>query len=96
MKHLPLPMLAAALSIAGQTPPPARAQAAEWTIEKLIDIKHPSNPVWSPDGRHIAFIWDRAGVSNLYLADAGGQGAQPVALTRFPEGQLTALFWSHD
>ena len=72
------------------------AQAAPLTIEKLIDIKHPSNPAWSPDGRKVAFIWDRAGVSNLYLADASGPSRQPAALTHFSDGQLNSLFWSRD
>ena len=35
------------------------------TIEQLIDIKHPSNPVWPRDSRRIAFTWERAGVANL-------------------------------
>ena len=42
------------------------------TIEALIDIKHPSAPQWSPDGRHVAFTWERAGVSSLYVAAADG------------------------
>src|SRR2546422_8715908 len=65
------------------------------TIENLIDIKHPSNPVWSPDGKRIAFLWDRAGVANLYVAASDGRG-QPTALTSFPEGQIEEMFWSHD
>jgi dipeptidyl aminopeptidase/acylaminoacyl peptidase len=65
------------------------------TIEQLIEIKHPSNPVWSPDGRHVAFVWDRGGVGNLYLASADGHG-QPVPLTSFPEGQIPDAFWSHN
>jgi dipeptidyl aminopeptidase/acylaminoacyl peptidase len=65
------------------------------TIEQLIEIKHPSNPVWSPDGQHVAFMWDRGGVGNLYLASADGHG-QPVALTSFPEGQIADAFWNHD
>src|SRR5215472_6193447 len=65
------------------------------TIEQLIDIRHPSNPVWAPNGKYIAFIWDRAGVSNLYLANSNGDG-QPAALTSFPEGGVEQIFWSHD
>jgi dipeptidyl aminopeptidase/acylaminoacyl peptidase len=65
------------------------------TIEQLIDIKHPSNPVWSPDGKRVAFLWDRADVVNLYVADADGAG-KPVALTSFPDGKVTSFFWSKD
>ena len=65
------------------------------TIDQLIDIKHPSDPIWSPDGRHIAFVWDRAGVSNYYLTDASGR-SQPVALTSFTGGQVGGAFWSDD
>ena len=45
------------------------------TIENLIDIKHPSNPLWSPDGKRIAFLWDRADIVNLYLVNADGSGS---------------------
>jgi hypothetical protein len=65
------------------------------TIESLINIKHPSNPVWSPDGKHIAFLWDRADVVNLFLANADGMG-DPLALTSFPDGKVTDVFWSKD
>src|SRR5437588_1215309 len=63
------------------------------TIEQLIEIKHPSDPVWSPDNKHILFTWDRADVKNLYLANADGSGL-PVALTSFPEGGVADAFWS--
>ena len=65
------------------------------TIEQLLDIKHPSNPVWSPDGKHVVFVWDRAGVANLYVASTDGHG-QPTALTAFAEGQVDHAFWSRD
>ncbi|MBI3264961.1 MAG: PD40 domain-containing protein, partial [Acidobacteria bacterium] len=35
--------------------------ARRLTIEQLIDIRHPSSPIWTPDGRAIVFAWDRAG-----------------------------------
>jgi dipeptidyl aminopeptidase/acylaminoacyl peptidase len=67
---------------------------AQLTIEQLIEIRHPSNPVWSPDGQRLGFIWDRAGVSNLYAVKADGTG-QPTALTSFPDGNISSAFWSH-
>ena len=74
----------------------AFAAAQSLTIEKLIDIKHPSDPIWSPDGRQVVFIWDRAGVSNLYVADASSTDAAPLALTHFSEGSVAGAFWSKD
>src|ERR1700681_4306667 len=65
------------------------------TIAQLIDIRHPSNPVWSPDGKQVAFLWDRANVTNLYVSSAGGN-SQPVALTSYPEGGIADVFWSKD
>jgi len=65
------------------------------TIEQLIEIKHPSDPIWSPDGKHVAFVWDRGGGGNLYLANADGHGT-PVALTTFAEGHISDAFWSQD
>src|SRR6202035_4259973 len=65
------------------------------TIEQIVAIKHPSEPIWSPDGNHIAFVWDQGGIENLYVANAGGN-APSVALTSFSEGQISRAFWSRD
>ncbi len=65
------------------------------TIDQLVDIKHPSSPAFSPDGRLVAFLWDRAGVANLYVAAAMG-GERPRAVTSLKEGQPGAYFWSAD
>jgi dipeptidyl aminopeptidase/acylaminoacyl peptidase len=65
------------------------------TIEQLIDIKHPSNPVWSPDGKSVAFLWDRANITNLYVSSSNGY-VQPLALTNYPEGGVADVFWSKD
>ena len=65
------------------------------TIEQVVAIKHPSDPIWSPDGKHVAFVWDQGGIGNLYLANADGSGA-PVALTSFADDHIYGAFWSHD
>src|SRR5213593_234940 len=57
------------------------------TIEQLIDIKHPSNPVWSPDGKHITFSWDRAGVTTRYVSDLDGR--EPRLVTEAPPAGAT-------
>lgn len=82
--------LAAAATCVAQT---AR-QGNRLTMDELMEIKHPSDPVWSPDGRQVAFLWDRAGVVNLYVAASDGAG-QPRAITSFADGQLENVFWSH-
>lgn len=72
------------------------AQSRRLTIDHLIDIRHPSEPVWSPDGTRVAFLWDRAGVTNLYVAEAAQPAAEPTALTTFDGGAPSGVFWSRD
>ena len=71
----------------------ARA-ASPLTIEQLIDIRHPSSPMWAPDGRSVVFVWDRAGVSKVYVVDAAAS-APPRELPG-AGGQLAGAFWSRD
>jgi dipeptidyl aminopeptidase/acylaminoacyl peptidase len=78
---------------------PAARAGGKLTIEQLIDIRHPSNAVWSPDGRHVAFLSERAGIANIFVADVTGSSAAPAgarALTRYPDGQGAGFFWSAD
>ena len=82
----------AVAACSGAAPATAPVAARGFTIDDLIDIKHPSTPVWSPDGRHVVFMWDRAGVSNLFLSD--GSGGAPTALTT--DGVGGTPFWSRD
>ena len=72
----------------------AAAGAGRLTIDKLIDIEHPSAPVWSRDSQRIAFMSERAGVANLYVVPADGS-AEPAALT-VDAGGVTGVFWSAD
>ena len=38
-----------------------------------------SQPTWSPDGKTLAFLTDRTGVENLWIADADGSNPRPVS-----------------
>ena len=92
MRHLCICL--AALTAACSAPAAAPQADGHFSIENLIDVKHPSAPLWSPDGRHVAFVWDRAGISNVFVADLGG--AAPRAVTSFTSGQVPGFFWSRD
>jgi dipeptidyl aminopeptidase/acylaminoacyl peptidase len=71
------------------------SSAGRLTIDQLIDIRHPSTPMWSPDGRSVVFVWDRAGVSKVYVADAAGGSAKPRELAD-AAGSLAGAFWTAD
>jgi dipeptidyl aminopeptidase/acylaminoacyl peptidase len=91
-------MIAAVLSLlfeASSAHAQTSVSKSRLTIEQLIEIKHPSDPVCSPDGKHVAFIWDRADIRNLFVANADGTG-KPVQLTSFPEGNVHGVFWNED
>jgi dipeptidyl aminopeptidase/acylaminoacyl peptidase len=63
------------------------------TIDALIDIKYPSEAAWSPDGEAIAYLWDRAGVQNIWLVTPG---KPPAALTAFDTDLIESLAWNAD
>jgi Tol biopolymer transport system component len=83
---------AALFGPASAVQPPAPGKL---TLEQLIDIHHPSSPMWAPDGRHVAFVWDRAGVSGVYVADASA-GSVPPRPLKDAGAQLAGAFWSMD
>ena len=39
-----------------------------------------SQPTWSPDGKTIAFLTDRTGIENLWIADADGANPRNVTI----------------
>ena len=60
-----------------------------------------SQPTWSPDGKTIAFLSDRTGVENLWIADANGSNPRVhsyLALAHHPggvDGSWTAVQHEH-
>jgi dipeptidyl aminopeptidase/acylaminoacyl peptidase len=88
------PALMLAVSAAAQTAE-RRAQPT-LTIEQLVQIKHPSGHQWTPDGSHIWFTYDSAGINNVWTAPADGSSpAKP--LTTYADGQSgSGGFWSND
>jgi dipeptidyl aminopeptidase/acylaminoacyl peptidase len=91
--------VATLIASGAQPPQPAASRDVQrLTIEQLIDIRHPSNASWSPDGRRVAFLSDRAGIANIHVApiDASGRPGRAQAVTRFADGLNAGLFWSAD
>ena len=82
------------VTVAGSPTEAQSAKVGRITIDALIDIKHPSNPVWSRDSRSVAFMWERAGVSNLFVVPADGS-AKPVAITKDGR-QVAGVTWGWD
>ncbi len=91
-------VLMASLAIQAQTRTPARSPqrpaGRPLTIDDLVQIKHPSSPVWSRDSRQIAFTWERAGIANLCVVPADAS-RKPVAVTSDGE-PVAGVFWSSD
>lgn len=52
------------------------------------------DPRFSPDGKHIAFISDRSGTLEIWIAEA--DGSQPKQLTHVNGAWLNSISWSPD
>ena len=51
-------------------------------------------PTFSPDGRRVAFISDRSGSDQLWIANA--DGSDPVRLSQLPAGSMSFPVWTPD
>jgi dipeptidyl aminopeptidase/acylaminoacyl peptidase len=75
----------------------APAAGTGLTLDALLEIRHPSSPVFSPDGGRLVFVWERAGVQNLFLIEGPGpEPSAPRPLTRFTAGGVESVSWSPD
>lgn len=78
-----------------------RTQSAIWLVaaqggapRKLTSgEKRDSDPLFSPDGKRIAFLSNRDGSSQIYLVDAGG--GEAAKATAFPTG-VNGFRWAPD
>jgi dipeptidyl aminopeptidase/acylaminoacyl peptidase len=99
MKTLYAALALAATAMLVHTVQPSAQRTSALTIEQLIDIRHPSSPIWSPDGRRVAFLSERAGIANVYVADATAAGVsagRPTSRTQFADGMSGPIAWSAD
>ena len=59
-----------------------------------FDDARDTNPVWSPDGKRVAFSSNRGGKSGIFVRSADGQGdAEPLLIV---DGQCRVQDWSRD
>ena len=58
------------------------ADAPSMTLEEILDIRHPTEPVWTPDGSEVIFVWDLNQQMDLYAVEPGS-GEPPRQLTRW-------------
>jgi len=73
------------------------AEPPRLTLDGVLGIRHPSQPVWSPDGRRVFFVWDRNQEMDLYSVEPGS-GAPPRRLTNWGEDyeRIGDLFFGAD
>ena len=70
---------ALAASCASPAPGPAPS-ASPLSVESYLEGRWPSRPTWSPDGRHLSFLWTDWRGQELYVVPA--TGGAPVQLTK--------------
>jgi dipeptidyl-peptidase-4 len=78
---------------AAQSPAPTAFE--KLSIDRLYSLpwvigSQPLNPVWSPDSRHVAFLWNDAGTNfyDVWMTDVAS--GVPVRITRMPQAAMPA------
>jgi Tol biopolymer transport system component len=60
----------------------------------MTGLAFDSQPRYSPDGRHIAFVSDRDGADNLWIAEADGSNARRLTTER--QARVISPVWTPD
>ncbi len=55
-----------------------------WSLELLVGVNRIRNHRLSPDGKKIAFIWDRGDLSEVYVMPAAGGWPRRISMKRAP------------
>ena len=87
-------LIGAALFVAGCDEPD---ETPRMTLEDILDIRHPTEPVWTPDGSEVIFVWDLNQQMDLYAVEPGS-GEPPRQLTRWGDSyeEISDLIWGAD
>jgi Tol biopolymer transport system component len=75
-----------------------------WTMDlttgkatAITDDTPPENaPIWSPDGKHVAYVSTRDGFSGIYRKPADGTGAEELLFRYTPGAGMVLTDWSPD
>ena len=60
----------------------------------LTGMAFESQPKWSPDGKRLAFLSDRNGAENLWIANADGTAPKPLSKER--QSKFASPLWTPD
>ena len=75
-----------------------------WTIEIATGVETPitndvfpeNAPIWSPDGKHVAYVSTREGLSGIYRKAADGSGPAELLFQYTPGAGMILTDWSGD
>ena len=104
MKHALACLLLGALGCAAPREAAAPTDARDaLTLERILATPSPTgtapaSPRWAPDGRHLAFLWNDAGLPQreVWLVGADGHGLRRLTSASEGESGVGELAWMPD
>jgi Tol biopolymer transport system component len=60
------------------------------------DVYPDNAPIWSPDGKHVAYVSTREGLAGIYRKAADGTGAEELLFQYTPGAGMVLTDWSPD